>query len=305
LPRVCFPLAFDAIDWTREPTFLDKELQQVRREAEHGRQAVDKLVQVYRHDGTNAWVLIHIEVQSQPQATFAERMFTYHYRLFDRFNRPIVSLAILGDEQENWRPHEYATDLWGYGIRFTFRAVKLLDYRPQLGQLGASPNPFAIIVLAHLSAQETRRDPEARLREKLAVMRRLYALGYSREQTLRLFRFIDWVMRLPDDLDRQFWKVWRAYEEEKQMRYVTSVERIGREEGRQEGLQEGLQKGREEGLSEGLLDGIELALKLKFGPASRQIVPEIRRLTDLAIIRAVYARIETATTIDDVRQAYD
>jgi len=240
-----FPRAFEAIDWTREPAFLDKELQQVQREAEQGRRVVDKLVRVYRYDGTDAWVLIHIEIQSQPEADFAKRMFTYHYRLIDRYDRPIVGLA-------------------------------------------------------HLKAQETRRDPRARLRAKLAVMRRLYARGYKREHILGLFRFIDWVMRLPEDLERAFWSDWREYEEEKQMRYVTSVERIGREEGREQGREEG----RQEGLSEGLLAGIELALKLKFGPAGQEIIPEIRRLTGLALIRAVYARIETATTIDDVRQVY-
>ena len=291
-----FPRAFEAIDWTREPAFLDKELQQVQREAEQGRRVVDKLVRVYRYDGTDAWVLIHIEIQSQPEADFAKRMFTYHYRLIDRYDRPIVGLAILGDEQSDWRPLDYQTDLWGYGIRFTFRAVKLLDYRPELARLEASQNPFAIVVLAHLKAQETRRDPRARLRAKLAVMRRLYARGYNREHILGPFRFIDWVMRLPEDLERAFWSDWQEYEEEKQMRYVTSVERIGREEGRVEG--------RQEGLSEGLLAGIELALKLKFGPAGQEIIPEIRRLTGLALIRAVYARIETATTIDDVRQVY-
>jgi hypothetical protein len=296
-----FPAAFEAIDWTREPAFLDKELQQIRPEAEHGRRIVDKLVQVFRHDGTDAWVLIHIEIQSESEADFAERMYTYHYRLFDRFKRPIVSLAILGDEHPNWRPSEYTSDLWGYGVRLTFRSVKLLDYRQALSELEASTNPFAIIVLAHLTAQETRRDPDARLRAKLAVVRRLYSLGYNRVRILRLFRFVDWVLRLPEDLEDRFWNDWRAYELEQQMRYITSVERIGRREGRKEGLSEG----RKEGLSEGLRDGLELALKLKFGAASDQIIPEVRRLTDVAQIRFLYAQLESATTIDEVRQALE
>ena len=54
-------------------------------------------------------------------------MFTYYYRLLDRFDRPVVSLAILGDERPNWRPDRYETILWGYGAQFSFRAVKLLD----------------------------------------------------------------------------------------------------------------------------------------------------------------------------------
>ncbi len=54
---------------------------------------------VWRLDGEEAWVLIHVEVQNQAEVDFGERMFVYHYRIFDRFRRPMVSLAVLGDEQ--------------------------------------------------------------------------------------------------------------------------------------------------------------------------------------------------------------
>jgi hypothetical protein len=53
-----------------------------------------------------------------------------------------------------------------------------------------------------------------------------------------------------------------------------------------------------------LLDGIELALRIKFGEGGQAIVPEIRQITDLEVIRAVYDRIETARTVDDVRGVY-
>src|SRR5712692_6243974 len=106
-----FPGAYAAIDWTKPHTFLDQELRQIQRDAERGRQVVDKLVQVARLDGTDAWVLVHIEVQSQAEADFAQRMFTYYYRLLDRFDRPVVNLAILGDERPAWRPERYELDL--------------------------------------------------------------------------------------------------------------------------------------------------------------------------------------------------
>ena len=295
-----FPRAYDAIDWSRGHKFLDQELHQVQREAERGRQIVDKLVQVFRTDGTDSWVLVHIEIQSQPDVDFAKRVFTYYYRLLDRFDHPVVSLAILGDERPNWRPERYETDLWGYGVHFTFRSVKLLDYRENVTSLENILNPFATIILAHLEAQETRRDPIARFSRKMGILRRLYTQGYNREQVIGLFRFIDWVMALPADLTRQFWQEVEQFEREQNMPYITSIERIGREEGLREGLQEGLQ----EGLRQGLLDGIELALKIKFGAASAEVLPEIRELTSLEVIRAVYTAIETAQTLDDVRSIY-
>ena len=169
-----------------------------------------------------------------------------------------------------------------------------------MAPLTETRNPFATIVRAHLQAQQTRGDSIARFAEKLGILRGLYRQGYSREQIVGLYRFIDWVMALPPALERRFLDQVEAFEEENQMPYVTSAERIGREEGLQESRQEGLQTG----LRQGLLDGIALALKIKFGAASAEILPEIQALSSLEAIRAVYAQIETAQTLDDVRRSY-
>ena len=70
-----FPAIHAEIDWSKGVQFLDKEFQQIVREAKTTRRYADKLVGVYRRDGTPVWVLIHVEVQGDPEAVFAERMF--------------------------------------------------------------------------------------------------------------------------------------------------------------------------------------------------------------------------------------
>jgi len=92
------------IDWARSPVFLEKELQQVAPRGARGLLLVDQLVRVWRLGGDETWVLIHLEVQSQPDPSFAERMFGYFTRIHDRFHRPVVSVAILADERARWRP---------------------------------------------------------------------------------------------------------------------------------------------------------------------------------------------------------
>jgi len=250
----CFALFFPAIhadiDWTRGVTFLDKELQQVVPEAELGRRIADKLVQVWLRSGADMWVLVHIEVQNQKDRDFARRMFIYFYRIYDRFERQVVSLAVLGDERATWRPAQYAMGLWGCNLRFTYPIVKLRDYQARREELESSQNPFATVVLAHLAAQETRRDMTRRQQVKLALTRRLYERGYSRARVLSLFRFIDWVLQLPAEQDRTFWQEIRTYEEERQMPYITSVERLGLEQGLERGLEQGLERGRNEGKRE-------------------------------------------------------
>jgi hypothetical protein len=233
-----FPAAHDDIDWRRGYQFLDKELRQVARDAELGRRQVDVLAQVWRQGGQETWVLVHVEVQAQAQAGFAERMYVYNYRLYDRYRRAVASLAVLADEQTGWRPGEYSYELWGCRAGLVFPAVKLLDYWTQWSSLEASSNPLATVVMAHLKAQETRDDPAARQAWKLWLTRRLYRLGYARQQVLDLFGFVDWVLQLPGPQELVFWQEVQEMEEEKRMQYITSIERIGMQQGMQQGQAE-------------------------------------------------------------------
>ena len=88
-----FPRVHTAIDWQHTPVFLDKELRATVRDAESGKLYVDKLVRVVGRSGRSLCLYIHIEIQGTRQRIFAERMFVYHYRLFDRYLAPVVSLA--------------------------------------------------------------------------------------------------------------------------------------------------------------------------------------------------------------------
>lgn len=283
-----FPIAAEEINWERGYTFLDKELQQVVRDAEFGQRFVDKLVQVWRKDGSEQWVLIHLEVQSNEEKDFAKRMYIYHYRLFDRYNQSIASFAILADERATWRPNEFRDELWGCEVNFKFPIVKLLDYAQQWNQLEASSNPFATVVMAHLKAKETRQDSEVRKRWKLYLTKQLYEKGYQREDIINLFHFIDWVMRLPEELENSFWEEVTEYEENKKMPYVTSVE------------QRGIQKGRQEGI----LKGIEALLEVKFGAEGNKLLPEISQIQDVDVLEAILTGIKTKNTLQEIRAIY-
>ena len=199
------------------------------RESEIGTREADKLVKVWRGDGAEIWVLIHIEVQSQAQSEFAERMYVYHNRIFDRYRRPVVSLAVLADDQENWRPDRYTAELWGCQVQLRFPVAKLLDYQNK--SLEQNPNPFAVIVAAHLTTQQTRQDPQGRYQSKLRIAKSLYQRGYSRQDILELFRLIDWIIALPYRIEKEFHEEIQRFEEESRMRYVTSIERFARQDG--------------------------------------------------------------------------
>jgi hypothetical protein len=82
---------------------------------------------------------------------------------------------------------------------------------------------------------------------QFTLVRQLYERGYNRQQVLDLFRFIDWVLQLPETLKREFWQELRTFEEEHRMPYITSVEEIGFERGIERGIEQGIERGIEQG----------------------------------------------------------
>lgn len=291
-----FPKAHAGIAWERGYEFLDKELQQVVRDAELGRRLADKLVKVWRTDGEEAWVLIHIEVQGQPEPDFAKRMYTYNYRLFDRYDRQIVSLAVLGDESPSWRPTGFSYALWDCEVNLRFPTVKLLDYAARWEELEASRNPFAVVVMAHIKAQETRGDFMRRFEWKFRLFRWLYERGFSKQDILELFRFMDWLLWLPDELAQRFHQTTVEYEGEKHMPYITSIERLGRQEGLKEGLKEGLQEGQKLGARD---DVVEI-LRMRFAAVPPTIVAALGQIDDLGTLRSLLRRAITVERPEDL-----
>ena len=230
-----FPDVAQVVDWTIAPVFLDKEFGQIAPDAKRGRRYADQLVQLHRTQGDPIVLLLHIEIQASPEKEFAERMFVYAIRIFDYFRQPAVSVAILCDANPKWRPNHYSFSLPQTALNFEFGTVKLLDYNDRWAELEASQNPFAWVVMVQLKMLETKKDKPTRKIWKMRLARRLYESGYNQDEVLNLFRFLDWVLKLPKNLEAEFLQELTAYEEERRMPYVTSVERIGIEKGIEKG----------------------------------------------------------------------
>ena len=59
-------------------------IDEIVQNATTGKRHVDKLVEVRRRDGAREWLLVHLEVQSQPDRHLPERMYEYHRRIVNR-----------------------------------------------------------------------------------------------------------------------------------------------------------------------------------------------------------------------------
>jgi hypothetical protein len=272
----CFTEVHTLIDWSRQPQSLDKELEQIVREAESGERIADKLFKVWLRDGEEAWVLIHVEVQSQEESDFAKRMYQYNYRSFDLYERPVISLAVLGDERVNWRPSSYGYTLGGCELSLRFPMVKLLDYETRWQDLEESTNPFAVMVMAHLKTKATRGKPQERQQWKWNLVRRLFERGYDRDDIRKLFRLVDWMMTLPNELQQSFEEQVRRYQEERQMPLLSRMELRA--------MQEGIEQGALQNARESVVE----VLEIRFEVVPPELIEAINEIDDTSFLKELH-----------------
>jgi hypothetical protein len=245
-----FPKIAEEIDWEKGYEPADKELRQIIREAETGKRYADRLFRVWKKTGDETWVMTHVEIQAQAEAVFPERTFVYNYRIRDIYKRTAVSLAVLADDNPEWYKSVYLDKLWGCLTVFRFPAVKILDYRNKWEELEKSDNPFAVVVMAHLKTLESKGNNISRKQWKIELTKSLYRAGFEKQDIINLHRFIDWIMVLPAELETAYYQELGKFEEKKNMRYITTIERMSMEKGERIGIEKGERIGIEKGKKE-------------------------------------------------------
>jgi hypothetical protein len=171
-----------------------------------------QLVELKLKEGKSMILLLHVATEASKDKDFEEMVMTHALRAYIRFEQFPSSLAVLCDFDSSWRPSEYSSEVLGTRVAFRFTAFKLLDYRQRWEELESSSNPFSVVVMAHLKAEELKHEPQEMKNWKLLLVRRLYERRYNKDQRRDLFNFIDWIMVLPEELSNIFWNDLRAYE---------------------------------------------------------------------------------------------
>ena len=172
----------------RSLEFLDKEL---FTDITTGESHEADLVVKSRFQGQEAFFLVHVENQANPEPEFGRRMFRYFARLHEKFALPIYPIAIFSyAAPERPEPDQYVVELPGFIVnQFHFRAIQLnrLNWRDYVQQ----PNPVASALMSRM-----RIAPEERWRVKLECLRLLATLRLNPAKMRLISGFIDTYLRL-------------------------------------------------------------------------------------------------------------
>jgi len=183
--------ADEIFDFSRGIEFLDKELEQLfpPEKDEFSVKIVDKLAKVYTHEGTEEWILIHCEVQGEYKPDFPHRMYTYFYRIFDKYGKRISAYAILTEKSPKARIDKYATEFLGTKLEYHYNVYKISQQSEE--ELLQSNNPFAMVVLTARSVLKKKRlDDDVLMEIKLKLARKLFEKSFDKEKIRKVMNFL-------------------------------------------------------------------------------------------------------------------
>jgi len=233
-------------------------------------------------------LLLHVEIQGYRDPEFAQRVYHCNYRITDRFGKQAVSVALLTDENPEFRDHIYEFSMWEFRLHFEFPVIKLLDYGHKWAELEGDPNPFAIVTRAYLKTVETNGNDQTRYHWKKQFLLELYRRGLTREMIAALYEFIDVVMALPKTEDEKLYEEIKQSTEEKTMSVMTTAERVG--------MKKGVKKVKS-AVRKILYQTIADILEIKFGAAGLQLSERVQLTTNIKALQKIRLGLKQADAL--------
>ena len=253
------PTLSTQIDFTKEISFLDKELEQIYSENDDKLRLVDKLVKVFMKNGEEHWILIHIEIQGYFDRNFPKRMYIYFVRLKEKYDKPISAIAIFSDDVKSYKPDTFEEKFYGTEIRYKYLTYKILDQK--IAALQTSENPFATVIETALVALKKKKlNDDDLLALKIDLVKRLYEKKFSKSKIFALLNFIRYYVRFNKKETNLLFD--EKVETFNHKIYPMGTQEILLHQAKTEGIEEGIDLGIEKGIEKGIDLGIERGIDL-------------------------------------------
>ncbi len=234
---------------------MDKELLELFPDLEKqgGSRFVDMLVKIFGTDGSEEWMLIHIEIQARNDQQFSKRMFQYFYRIYDRYDVPVTALAVFTGAGKSLPVNVFNYKFLGTEIQYKYNKYHIMDHSEE--QLLAMDNPFALIVLAAQKVLLSDKIPEWELAQhRLTIARALIqSKKYSNEKIKRFLYFLKTFIHIENpEFNSNFdIEISQLTGNVSTMGIIETIKMLTMEEGIEIGIEKGYEQGIEKGLEKG------------------------------------------------------
>jgi len=222
--------------------FMDKELSELFPEVEKngGSRFVDMLIKTYLKNGSEEWMLVHLEIQDKNDRHFTKRMFQYFYRIYDRYDVRITALAVFTGNYIPSKANYFNHNFLGTKITYEYNSYHIREHTEE--QLLAMDNPFALIVLAAQKALLIDKIPEEELGQQRLLIARtmIQSKKYDSEQIHRFLFFLKTFVYIQNpEINFNFDKeVESLTKNSSAMGIIETIKMITREEGIEEGREQ-------------------------------------------------------------------
>ena len=283
-----FPEAAARLDF-ETLRFVDKEV--FANVPEGTVREADVIAKLQTREGKPELVLVHIEVQTEPESDFPHRMFEYYSVLRLHYGIPVFPVVVYLRHGPSSRVAEYRESLFEQELLLFRYHTLALARLPAEEYVETSPLGAALAAL--MAASRNR----ARLR--LSMLERV--VGSELDEALKylLVNVIETFFELSGEDAEEY----RRLVSGKEYRAVQEVELTWADRLMEKGREEGREKGREEGREVGVLEGkrktLSRLLTAKFGELSDETKARVEVMSSTDLDR-VLDRVLTATTLDEL-----
>ncbi|HHW44627.1 transposase [Desulfofundulus thermobenzoicus] len=281
-----FPEASRAIDLT-QLKFLQQEVFTDVTAGE--KRKVDILVET-RLKGEPGLILVHVEPQSYVQGNFNERMFVYFSRLYEKYRRKILPVAVFSYDRVRDEPDSFELVfpfLDVLNFRFYKLELKKLNWREYI----QGDNPVAAALLSKMGFQ-----PEEKVKVKVEFMRMLARMKLDPARMELLAGFFETYLKLNREEEEQYNRELGRLDSKEVdviMQITTSWHEKGRAEGRAEGRVEGKVEAKREVICKYLVR--------KFGDKSSDMQQKVQQITNLEVLDYILEELFAANTLEEAR----
>lgn len=206
---------------------------------------LDIVVQT-RLKNEDAVVIVHVEPQNSKQEDFNRRMFSYFSLLYNKYQKPIIPIAIFSYPQE-WDVKEFTISFPSFDVmRFQYKTLHLKkkNWREYI----QTNNPVAAALLSKMGY--TQRE---KIHVKLEFLRMMANMKLDEARQRLLYGFFETYLQLNDEEEEQLMKeIQQSPEAQKLMELPISYEERGIRKGYELGIEKGIERGIEKGIEKGI-----------------------------------------------------